>query len=179
MLGFFISFGAFFLIVGIGAAFGAPYVPSQRKYLKKAFEELYPLNASDVLVDIGAGDGIVLREAAKKGARAIGYEINPLLFGVASLLGRKYDGVELRLANFWTAHLPEETTVVYAFSVNRDAGRLIAKLQAQADLVGRPVALVCLGSPLKDRIADAELDAYKLYEFTPGSNAMNGESDRV
>jgi hypothetical protein len=179
MLGFFIIVGAFLIIVGLGAAFGAPYVPSQRRYIKRAFEELCPIKSDDVIVDIGAGDGIVLREAAKKGARAIGYEINPILFAVAAYLSRKYDGVELRLANFWNAGLPDETTVVYAFSVNRDARRLTEKMQAHADASGRPVALLCLGSPLKDRSPDAALDAYTLYSFQPGSNAMNDEGDRV
>ena len=58
---------------------GAPYVPSKKTYINQAFSDLYPLTDKDVLVDVGSGDGVVLRSATKFGALAIGYEINPIL----------------------------------------------------------------------------------------------------
>ncbi len=176
MLGFFIIIGIFLLVVGIGALFGAPYVPSQRRYLKRAFDELYPLQSTDVLVDIGAGDGVILREASERGARAIGYEINPILYVVARWMSRRHDRVSVRLSNFWTSELPEETTVVYAFSVNRDAAKLTRKLQAHVDETGRPVALLCLGSPLTAMTPEGSLDAYTLYHFLP---SLKPHADKV
>ena len=32
------------LIIGMGVFFGAPYVPSHRKDVRRLFEELYPLS---------------------------------------------------------------------------------------------------------------------------------------
>ena len=75
----FAAIAAVVLLFGFVAFTGAPYVPSRRRDLQKAFDELYRLKKTDVLVDIGSGDGIVLREASRRGARAIGYELQPLL----------------------------------------------------------------------------------------------------
>src|SRR5690606_4006505 len=97
--------------------FGAPYLPSHHNETKQAFEELYPLSKSDVLVDIGSGDGIILRLAAERGARAVGYELNPALVVLSRFLSRKYQGVKVVTANFWFSHLPKDATVVYAFFV--------------------------------------------------------------
>jgi hypothetical protein len=162
-----IVLGSIILLFGFVVLFGAPYVPSQRRYVRRAFAQLYPLSGSDVLVDIGAGDGVVLREARRTGARAIGYEINPLLCVLARLLSRGDEGVQVNLQNFWTARLPDETTVIYAFSVKRDGARLAKKVQREAIRLGRPLALLCLGSPLPDRPVDATFEAYYLYYFKP------------
>ena len=75
---------AFWVFAGIVALFlltalrGAPYVPSRRQDIDRAFTELYHISKEDHLVDLGSGDGVVLRQAAKKGASASGFEINPV-----------------------------------------------------------------------------------------------------
>lgn len=150
-----------------GAFFGAPYVPSQRKYVRRAFETLYPLGKKDTLIDIGSGDGMVLRIASSYGARAIGYEINPLLVFISRLLSNRYKKVSIVTANFWRSQLPAETTVIYIFSVSRDSKRLARFIQREADRLGHPLTLLCHGSPLKDRPVDKALDAYTLYIFHP------------
>lgn len=152
---------------GVAAFFGAPYVPSQPKYVRRAFSQLYPLTDKDTLVDIGAGDGVVLRIAQEFGAAAIGYEINPALWGMASWASRKDEHVNVVYGNFWRQPLPDTTTVVYAFSVKRDGPRLVKKLQGEANRLQRPLALLCLGSPLKGVESEGELDAYMLYRFYP------------
>ena len=82
---------AIVILVGFSAFTGAPYVPSHRRDVARAFRELYSLDANDVLVDIGSGDGVVLRQASQRGARAVGYEIHPLLvFTVAVEIGRAH-----------------------------------------------------------------------------------------
>ena len=93
------------VLVGFVAFTGAPYVPSKRRDVARAFEELYKLTAKDVLVDIGSGDGVVLREAARHGANAVGYEIHPLLVLVAKVLSRGNAHVHVKLANFWRTPL--------------------------------------------------------------------------
>src|SRR5680860_1758140 len=83
---FFVTIAIFF---GAVVFRGAPYVPSQKFYINQALRELYPISNKDLLIDIGSGDGVVLREASKLGARAIGYEINPFLVIISRLLSRK------------------------------------------------------------------------------------------
>ena len=156
-----------FVCFGLVVFRGAPYVPTHRWELKRAFSELYPLTPQDVVIDVGSGDGVVLREASHHGARAIGYEINPVLVYLSRWLSRRHDGVEVRLADFWLVDLPDETTVVYAFAVSRDMPKMVRKLQAHADRTGRPVAYIGYGSVLPGREPLAQLGAHSLYRFTP------------
>lgn len=165
--------GILVLLFGVAAFFGAPYVPSQKKYAARALEKLYPLGKRDVLVDIGAGDGLILRLASACGARAVGYEINPLLWLIARLASRRDARVSVRLANFWRAPLPDETTVVYAFSVHRDGPRLADKLTREAARLGRPLVLICLGSPLKNLTPGATYEAYFRYTFPQGGQGKS------
>ncbi|MGE5327872.1 MAG: hypothetical protein ACM3KH_00905, partial [Thiobacillus sp.] len=95
--------------------FGAPYVPSRPSFIRQAFDELYSLSDKDVLVDIGSGDGSVLREASRRGSRAVGYEINPLLVILSKLISGKDKKVQVVLTDFWRSHLPKDTTVIYLF----------------------------------------------------------------
>ena len=101
---------AIVILVGFSAFTGAPYVPSHRRDVARAFRELYPLGANDVLVDIGSGDGVVLRQASKCGARAVGYEIHPLLVLLSRWLSRGDVRVAVYFANFWRVDLPNDTT---------------------------------------------------------------------
>jgi len=150
---------------GLVAFRGAPYVPSQKFYINQAFRELYPLSAKDVLIDIGSGDGVVLREASKLGARAIGYEINPFLVIISRLISRKDNRVSVRLADFWLTKLPDDTTVIYVFSVKRDMKKLIKWTQKETDRLNRNIYLISLGFELGDTKPIKELGAYHLYEF--------------
>jgi hypothetical protein len=158
-----------FIVLGFGFVifFGAPYVPSQRRYIERAFEHLYKLTANDTLVDIGSGDGIVLRVAAKSGARAIGYEIHPVLVLVSWLLARGKKNIRVELANFWHVSLVPETTIVYAFAVNRDGKKIIQKMQHEADRLQKDLKLMCHASPLPGMKADKSFEAYHLYTFHP------------
>ena len=57
---------------------GAPFVRSKRNKIETMLE-LAGIEPEETVVDLGSGDGILLKEAAKKGARAVGVEINPIL----------------------------------------------------------------------------------------------------
>ncbi len=94
--------------------FGAPFVPTHQRQLDKLAKEL-KLGQNDVLVDLGSGDGRVLKTFAKSAGRVIGYEINPLLVLIAKIRCRKLKNVEIRLADWRLAKLSPGTTVVYIF----------------------------------------------------------------
>lgn len=158
--------GAIVLIFGFVVFFGAPYVPSQRRFVRKAFEELYPLGPEDVLVDIGSGDGLVLRQAAARGARSVGFELNPVLVLISRWLSRREKRVHIVLANFWMKPLPDDTTVVYSFGVGRDVKKLTRKLQYEADRLRRPLSLLSFGHQLPMKPAGMR-EPYYLYRFEP------------
>lgn len=160
-------FGLVVIVLGIGVLFGAPYVPSHKKDVKRLFDELTPIGPNDTVLDIGSGDGIVLREASRRGAKAVGYEIHPLFVAVSKLLSWGDGRVSVRWANAWTAPFPEAVTLVYAFAVGRDGARLARKMQKEATRLNKPLPIVCYGNPLPEREPFKAVGAYYLYVFEP------------
>lgn len=143
---------------------GAPYVPSKRQETREAFTTLRPLTAEDTVLDIGSGDGAVLREVAKTSARAVGYEINPILVGISWLRLRHYrKTVRVKLRNFWWAPFPEETTVVYVFGDSRDIKKIYRKVEKEARRLDKRIDLVSFGFAVPDQKAVATHRAYFLY----------------
>lgn len=159
--------GAIVVLLGMSVFFGAPYVPSHKRDVKRLFDELTPVSEGDTVLDIGSGDGIILREASRHGARAIGYEIHPLFVGISRLLSWGDKNVSVKWANAWTAPFPDDVTLVYAFAVGRDGAKLTRQVQREANRLGRTLRLVCYGNPLPDRAATAAFEAYHLYNFEP------------
>jgi len=167
MIWLWITAAILFLLFGLVVFRGSPYVPSHKSDIKQALSDLYPLNGNDVLVDIGSGDGVVLREAAAFGARAIGYEINPVLVLTSRFLSRKYKGVNTRLVDFWSTHLPDDITVVYVFSVTRDVEKIAKWVQKEVSRLNRSIYLISYGSKFGNRKTIKSLGAYHLYLFQP------------
>lgn len=158
---------ALVLLFGVTAFFGAPYVPSRKPDVRNVFEDLYPLSENDVLLDIGSGDGVVLREAAKHGARAVGYEINPILVLISRWLSRRDKRVSTELKNFWHHNFPANTTVVYVFGDSRDIKRMAGRIQQQVDTYKRPMHLISYGFTVPGIKELASTKSHHLYSFTP------------
>lgn len=145
---------------------GAPYVPSRARDVREAFDQLYAIGSDDLLVDIGSGDGKVLRMAAQRGARAVGYELNPFLVLLSWWLSRRYDGVSTRLADLWRSQAPDGTTVVYTFGTGRDIERMGSWVEQQATRLGGPIYLISYGFELA-RPALRSHEAHHLYRIEP------------
>lgn len=158
---------ALVLIFGFVVFRGAPYVPSHRRQVEHAFDDLYPVSEKDVVIDVGSGDGIILRLASKRGARAIGYELNPILVLLSQFLSRHDPKVSVRLSDFWLTALPPETTIVYGFVVTRDIEKIARKLQQEANRLKHPLYFVSYGAMIKDHPKLKELGAHHLYRFDP------------
>jgi hypothetical protein len=154
-----------FVIFGFVVFRGAPYVPSHRNYAKLALTKLYKLKPNDVLLDLGSGDGTILRIASKQGARAVGYELNPVLVMITKFLARGDKKQKVVLADMWLADFPTDTTVVYAFSVSRDSAKLTAKIQQQATKHGHQIWCITYGAGLKNKKPVKQLNAHSLYLF--------------
>lgn len=98
------------------AKIGAPYAPTFSPAIKKALDFI-KLDSNDVLVDLGAGDGKVLLAAHKRGAKAIGFELSPIMAFVIWIraLGKKR--ISVRMSNFYKKEIPPETTVIFIFLI--------------------------------------------------------------
>lgn len=165
----FYTVGVVAVLLGWSAFFGAPYVPSKRRDVHALFHSKngVPLSPRDTVLDIGSGDGVVLLEAQQCGAHAVGYEIHPLFVAVSRFRLRRTPRVQVVWANMWHRPFPSAVTVVYAFSVNRDARPLVRKLQREAHRLARPFTFVCYGNPLPELTPDRSFGAYTIYTITP------------
>lgn len=126
---------------GLSAVAGAPYLPLLRRSQKQVLD-LAELKAGETLLDLGSGDGAVLRAAARRGARAVGYEINPWLFlysKVACWPWRRQ--IEIKYGNYWQARWPE-ADVIYVFLIEHYMAKLERQLEERLKTPTRVVSYV-------------------------------------
>lgn len=110
---------------------------------------------------------MVLREASRIGARAIGFEINPILVFISRFLSKNDKRVVVRFVDFWSTHLPDETTVVYVFTVGRDMKKIFKWMQKETNRINRPISLISFGFNFSDIKAVKKVEPYYLYVFNP------------
>ena len=108
---------------------GALYVSTSRAKIA-AFINAVPMRADQTLVDLGCGDGRVLREARKRyGVHTIGYEINPVAYLKARIFSLGSNNIKIRHENFWEADL-SGTDVVFCYLYPDVMKKLAAKRPA-------------------------------------------------
>lgn len=157
-----------FVSFGLIVLRGAPYVPSHRKQLRHAFKTLYPLGENDMLVDLGAGDGIVLDEARRRGARSIGYELNPILWAIMKYRFRHVPQVSVVLHDYeHIKRLPPEVTVVYAFATSLSISSIETCLLRWSQY--QPLTFISYGFEVPSATLIAQDGAMRMYSY--GSKA--------
>ncbi|RJQ13543.1 hypothetical protein C4553_03295 [Candidatus Parcubacteria bacterium] len=128
-------FAALGIILGISLPiffWGAPYLPTPKRTIKKAVE-LAGIKEGSRVADIGAGDGRFLIEAAGAGASGVGYEINPWLVLLANFNIKRVgvgDKVSVKWRSFWKADL-SEYDVVFVYGITNIMNKLAKKLDAE------------------------------------------------
>ena len=129
---------------------GALYVSTSRTKIS-AFINAVPMKAGQTLVDLGCGDGRVLREVQKRyGVRTIGYEINPLAYLIARLFSIGRSKIKIKHQNFWEADL-SGVDVVFCYLYPDVMKKLAAKFKSGL----KPGAIVVSSNfPLPEHIPD-------------------------
>lgn len=128
MMGAFISFwyglwglGVVFVVLNVSLLWtwklGAAWDPTPMRIIKKIVDYLEP-KETDVVYDLGCGDGRFLIEVAKRSkCRAVGIEIDPIRYLIArlrvKLLGLE-DRVKVVWGNFFDYPL-KDATIVFCF----------------------------------------------------------------
>ncbi len=75
--------------------YDVPYVPTPPELVEKMLD-LAQVNAADYLIDLGCGDGRIALAAARRGARAMGVDIDPVRIQEAVNAAR-FQGMESRV----------------------------------------------------------------------------------
>lgn len=90
---------------GLSMLFGAIFIPTLKPQRLQALD-LLNLKRGQTFVDLGSGDGCMLVEAAQRGLKAEGYEINPFLVIYSWLRTRRFGRrVRVKWTSFWRADL--------------------------------------------------------------------------
>lgn len=143
--------------------FGAPYLPTRRAQGQAALD-LLKLPKGAHLIELGCGDGRMLRLAASQGLRVTGYEINPLLAVVSWLMTYRYRSqVKVKLASLWKADL-STADGIYVFLLDRFMPRLDTKISRECR---RPVALASYAFKIPSKKASAHKQGVFLYRYRP------------
>ena len=163
-----IIIGCIVLLFGAVVFRGAPYVPTLRRSVQHALD-LLDLNKDDLLVDLGSGDGVVLKAAASRGWRALGYEINPLLCAVARLRCLPQRGlVSVRWRDFWLAELPHDAKAVFVFLAGPHMPHLARKLSQIMANRSEPLKVMSYGFAIPGYLPKKMSNGLYLYELQPG-----------
>lgn len=117
-------------LVGFGLVVfvGAPYVPIFKRDIERLFDKA-KVKKGARLIELGCGDGRVLIAAARRGVRADGWELNPVLFVIAYLRTSRYRTlVRVYWGDFWRADLGQYD-YAFTFLITKFMPRLEKKLE--------------------------------------------------
>jgi len=125
---------------------GSPFSRTKKERIKTILE-VCKINSKKIL-DLGSGDGILIRELAKRGAKATGIEINPLLF-LYSKLKIYQEGIssncKVVFGNFYNYPL-KDTDIVLVYllpeTIEKLKPKLLKELKAGAMVIsnGFPIS---------------------------------------
>ena len=147
----------------LGVVFiGPPYVPTLTKDLQVLLTELR-LSSRDHVVDLGAGDGRVLKLVAATGAKASGVEINPMLVWLARWRLRG-SGATVHLKDMWQFTLPEDTTHVFMFCAGKFMSKMDECLKSQLQ-PGQKITVISYGFEFSDKTPARVVGAFNIYEY--------------
>lgn len=121
--------------------YGSPYVLARHQTVKKTLE-LSSLKKGETLYDLGCGNGQVLIEAAKMGAKATGFEISPYYYLWAKLrtflFGRAV--IQVKFQNIKAVDL-SQADVVYCYLLPKFLEELAPKFKKELKNGARVVSV--------------------------------------
>lgn len=124
-----------------GLFFGAPFVPMSDEHVEEMMR-LADIGPGDRVADLGCGDGRVLIAAAKKGATAEGWEINPILW-LFSVWNIRAAGVSrsarVHLGSYWGKKFGR-FNVVTLYLITTHMRRMQEKMQSELSAGSRVVS---------------------------------------
>lgn len=151
------------LMFGFVLLFGAPYLPTLKKSTTEALD-LLNLKPGQMLLELGSGDGHILREAARRGIYSVGYELNPLLVVWSKLMcwpQRKY--IKVIWGNYWNYKL-QQTDGIYVFLLDRYMKKLDKKITHE---ITQKVRLVSYAFEIPGKKPAHKLNGLYVYNYSP------------
>lgn len=152
---------AVILLFSFVILFGAPFLPTLSSRKEEALD-LLDLKPGQTMLELGSGDGRMLRAAAERGVTAIGYELNPLLVLWSRLINWKYrKNITVQWGNYWRHTLPE-TDGIYVFLLNPFMEKLDKKITQE---IRKDVKVVSFAFAIPGKKTVKELNGMMLYRY--------------
>ena len=152
------------VVLGFGVVVfvGPPYLPTLRKQINTAFE-LLDLKEGETLLELGSGDGRVMLEAAKRGYKVVGIELNPFLVVISWVVTFRYrKQVRVMWGSYWGAPWPR-ADAVFTFMLPRYMSRLDERMQKWRPET--PIKLASFAFAIPDREPIEKRNGVYLYEY--------------
>ncbi|MCL4364148.1 class I SAM-dependent methyltransferase [Patescibacteria group bacterium] len=122
---------------------GSPYVATRSRRVEEILGSA-DLKKGKLFIELGSGDGRVVRMAAKKyGIKGIGVDVNPLLIFWSKILGKK--NIDFRTENIFTADL-SKADYVYIFLMPKLIEELAKKMDRE---LKKGAVVISHGFPVK------------------------------
>jgi hypothetical protein len=152
-----VGFVAFTFVV----MFGAPFLPTLKPKVKIALD-LIDLKEGQTLLELGSGDGRVLKAAAQQGLHAVGYELNPLLVIYSKILTFKYrKQVKVVWGNYWKRQWPPADGI-FVFLLQPYMEKLDQKITADCK---KGIKLVSFAFTIESHKPTKTNDGLYLYKY--------------
>lgn len=117
------------LLFGVVVFFGPPYLPTLQTQTKVALD-LLSLEPGQTLLELGSGDGRVVRAAASRGLNVVGIELNPLLILISWVVTWRYrKKVKILWGSYWHVKWPPADGI-FTFMIARQMPTLDKHIEA-------------------------------------------------
>lgn len=149
------------LCFGVVVLFGAPYLPTLKPQIKTALD-LLDLKPGQIMLEIGSGDGRVLKAAAERGWQVIGYELNPILVLISLWVTRKY---RKQVTVIWGDAFRKQWPVtdgIFIFGLDRLMTKVNTKIVQSSQ---KPIRLVSFTFRIPKQKPVKEKNGIFLYEY--------------
>ncbi len=148
-------------LFGFVLLFGPPYVPALREQITIALD-LLELSPGQTMLELGSGDGRVLKAAAKRGWKVVGYELNPILVVVSKINTWRYRRqVKIVWGNFWGKQWPDAEGI-FTFMIARQMEKLDSRIE---ELPKKPVKLTSFAFKIPNKRSTKKNKGIYLYEY--------------
>lgn len=161
-----VAYSIFLIGVLWGTLFGAPYVPTNHKTVKKMIE-LAKLKKSDVIYDLGSGDGRLVFKASNRVKAATGYEISFPIYLWSKIKQRLwYKKANIYNKSFFKADL-QDASVIFCYLLTKTMEKLKKKFETE---LKKGTRIVCHGfeipgwEPIKHLPRCKEYGSIRVYE---------------
>jgi hypothetical protein len=149
------------LLFGLVVFFGPPYLPTLRAQTTAALD-LLQLKPGQTLLELGSGDGRVVRAAAAQGLYVVGIELNPILVVVSRIVTWRYRSkVRILWGSYWQVKWPEADGI-FTFMIGRQMGKLDDHIKAWHK---RPVRLASFAFAIPGKRSSKERKGVFLYTY--------------